>query len=51
MLQRGDRLFEVEDLPDCDAEVQQADAAHGPAHPTRSDDGLQTVNPRFLRSI
>ena len=51
VLQRGDCLFEVENLPHGDAEIQEPDAAHGAAHPTRSDDGLQTLNTRFLRGV
>src|SRR5689334_514738 len=51
VLQRGDCLFEVEYLPDGDAQVQQSDAANSAAHPTRSDDGLQPLDARLLRSI
>jgi hypothetical protein len=50
-LQCGDRLVEVKDLPNCDAEIQESDAAYGPTHPTGCDDGLQTVNAGFLRGI
>ena len=51
MSQRGYCLFEVEDLPDCYAEIQEADATHGTAHPTRSDDSLQSLNAGLARSI
>ena len=51
MLQRGDCLFEVEDFPDGDAEIQKSDAAHRAAHPTGSDDRLQSLNARRARSI
>ena len=51
MLQRGDCLFEVEDFPDGDAEIQQPDATHRTAYPTRSDHSRQSLNARLLRSI
>lgn len=51
MLQCGDCLFEMENFPDGDAEIQQTDAAHGATHPTGSDDLLQSLNARRARSI
>ena len=51
MLQRCDCLFEVEDLPDGDAEIQQSDATYRTTHPTGSDNSLQSLNARLLRSI
>ena len=34
MSQRSYGLFEVEDLPQGDAQIQEADATHRTAHPT-----------------
>lgn len=51
MLQRCDCLSEVEDFPDGDAEVQQSDTTYRTTHPAGSDNSLQTLNARLLRSI
>ena len=51
MLQRGDCLSEVEDLPDGDAEIQQADAADRATHPAGGDDSLQSLNASLAGSI
>ncbi len=51
VLQGNDGSLEVENLPERDAEVQKADAAHRAAHPTGSDHSLQTLNTRLARSI
>src|SRR5687767_1951854 len=50
-LQCGDGLFEVEDFPNCDAEIEQSDAANRAAYPTRGNDLLQPLNARRARSI
>ena len=44
ILQSSDCAFEVEDLPERDAEIQKSDTAHRAAHPTGSDHCLQTLN-------
>src|SRR6185369_12530457 len=44
VLQSSDGAFEVENLPERDAEIQKSDTADRAAHPTRSDHRLQTHN-------
>src|SRR4026209_164833 len=44
VLQGTDGAFEVEDLPERDAEIQKSDTTHRAAHPTGSDHCLQTLN-------
>src|ERR1051326_9060377 len=51
VLQGRDSAFEVEDLPERDAKIQQSDTAHRAAHPTGSDHCLQTLNTSFVGSI
>src|SRR5215203_3889156 len=50
-LQGSDGAFEVEYLPERDAEVQQPDATHRASYPTGSDYSLQTLYARLARSI
>ena len=51
VLQSSDGAFEVEDLPERNAEIQESDATHRAAHPAGGDDRLQTLNTRLARSI
>ena len=51
MLQRCDCLSEVEDFPDCDAEIQEPHATDSATHPAGSDDSLQSLNARLARGI
>lgn len=50
-LQRGDRLFEVENFPESDPEIQKPDAAHCATDPTRSNNGLNFVNAGLARRV
>ena len=36
-------MFEIEDFPECHAEIQQAKTRDCPAHPAGGDEALQTV--------
>src|ERR1043165_4718962 len=51
VLQGRDSAFEVEDLPERDAEIQESDTTHRAAHPPGSDHCLQTLNTCFVGSI
>src|SRR5689334_18806941 len=51
VLQSSNGAFEVEDLPECDAEIQQPDTTYRATHPTGSDYCLQTLNACRARSI
>src|SRR6185369_16399023 len=51
VLQRSHGAFEVEDLPERDAEIQKPDTTHRTAHPAGSNDCLQTLNTSLVRSI
>src|ERR1044072_8227440 len=51
ILQSSDGAFEVEDLPERDAEIQKSDTTHRPTHPTGSDHRLQTLTACLARSI
>src|SRR6185436_136578 len=51
VLQSRDGAFEVENLPERDAEVQKSDTADRTAHPTGSDHCLQTLNACLAGSI
>ena len=51
VLQSSDGAFEVEDLPERDAEIQKSDTTHRAAHPTGRDHCLQTLNACRARSI
>ena len=45
------RVFEIEDLPKCHAEIQQAQTSDCSAHPARSHEALQTVESRFTSGV
>jgi len=51
VLEGSDGAFEIEDLPERDAEIQQSDTAHRAAHPTGSDHCLQSLDTRFVGRI
>ncbi len=51
LLEGGHRPFEIKKFPECDSDIQQADATHRAAHPSRRNNGLQPVNTRCARSI
>src|SRR5215213_4125829 len=51
VLQSSDGAFEVEDLPERDAEIQKSDTTHGAAYPAGSDHCLQTLNAGLVSSI
>jgi len=50
-LQSGDGSFEVKDLPESDSEIQDPNATDRAAHPTGSDDGLQSMTAGLAGSI
>ena len=47
----ADCLFEVEDFPERDAEIQKPDAAHGATDPARRDNCLYSLDASLARSI
>ena len=51
VLQSSYGAFEIEDLPERDAEIQKPDTADRAAHPTGSDHCLQTLNTCLAGSI
>jgi len=50
-LQSDDSTFEVEDLPERNAEIQKPDTANRAANPAGSNHSLQSLNARFARRI
>ena len=51
VLQSADGLFEVEDLPESDSEIQKPDATDSATDPTRRNNRLQPLNARLAGSI
>ena len=51
LLKRSNRLLEMENLPESNTEVQEADAGNSATHPAGSNHSLQTLHSSLARSV